>query len=54
MKEQKTLNLEGEEVILKNKGRHDPWVGNRAVVVVEAMTASVIYELLLKQISRTI
>ena len=38
-KEQQTVNKEGENITVKIKGRHDPIIVPRAVVVVEAMTA---------------
>ena len=45
---QHTVNNKGEEVDIEIKGRHDPIVAPRAVVVVEAMTALVIADLLLQ------
>ena len=39
MKPQQTVNMKGEAVELKMKGRHDPCVLPRAVPVVEAMAA---------------
>jgi chorismate synthase len=42
MKEQETVNREGEKVILKGKGRYDVCVVPRAIVIVEAMAALVI------------
>ncbi|MBC7778041.1 MAG: chorismate synthase [Phycisphaerae bacterium] len=42
MRDQETLNAEGETVILKGKGRHDPCVVPRAVPIVEAMAALVL------------
>jgi len=42
MKDQKTVNAKGEEVILKGKGRHDVCVVPRAVPIVDAMAALVI------------
>lgn len=42
LKEQKTVNSEGEEVNTTVKGRHDPCVLPRAVPIVEAMAAMVI------------
>ena len=42
MKKQKTINKDGEEVILEAKGRHDPCVLPRAVPIVESMAALVI------------
>jgi len=41
---QKTLNTNGEEVEITIKGRHDPCIVPRAVVVVEAMTATVMLD----------
>jgi chorismate synthase len=41
-KTQKTLNTNGEEIEFAAKGRHDPCVLPRAVVVVEAMAALVL------------
>lgn len=38
-KEQHTVNRKGEEIAVQIKGRHDPIIVPRAVVVVEAMTA---------------
>jgi chorismate synthase len=49
---QETINLQGEDVILKAKGRHDPCVVPRAVPIVEAMASIVILDLLLAQIAR--
>ena len=39
LQEQPTVNLEGEDTLVKARGRHDPCVLPRAVPVVEAMTA---------------
>lgn len=47
MKKQKTVNLEGEEVEITGKGRHDPCVVPRAVPIVEAMAALTIADHLL-------
>lgn len=44
---QKTVNKDGENIEAVIKGRHDPIVVPRAVVVVEAMAALVILDLLL-------
>jgi len=46
---QKTGDFEGNEVVLKAKGRHDPCVGPRAVPIVEAMAALVLLDLALRQ-----
>ncbi len=47
-KEQRTVNKEGEEMLLKGKGRHDPCVLPRAVPMVEAMVALVLCDHLLR------
>lgn len=39
LQEQPTVNLEGEDTLVKARGRHDPCVLPRAVPVVEAMAA---------------
>ncbi len=44
LREQKTVNQEGNEITLKAKGRHDPCVVPRAVPVVEAMAAITILD----------
>ena len=41
-KEQQTVNVDGNEVLLKAKGRHDPCVLPRAVPMVDAMVALVL------------
>jgi chorismate synthase len=41
-RDQQTVDIHGNPVILQAKGRHDPCVVPRAVAVVEAMTAMVI------------
>ncbi len=48
MKAQETVNLSGEKVILKGKGRHDVCVVPRAVPIVEAMAAIVLADYLLR------
>lgn len=45
-KEQRTVNQDKEEVSMIIKGRHDPLVVPRAVVVVEAMAACAVLDLL--------
>tara|TARA_B100000886_G_scaffold143530_1_gene97504 strand:+ start:1179 stop:2237 length:1059 start_codon:yes stop_codon:yes gene_type:complete len=47
MKEQKSIDTNGQELILKGKGRHDPCVVPRAVPIVEAMTALVLADMYL-------
>ncbi len=49
MRDQETLNQAGEETTISGKGRHDPCVVPRAVIIVEAMAALVIADQLLKQ-----
>ena len=41
---QGTVNKNGEDISINIKGRHDPMIVPRAVVVVEAMTALVIID----------
>ncbi len=48
-KEQDTVNVDGEAVKLKAKGRHDPCVLPRAVPMVEAMAALVLVDHALRQ-----
>ena len=47
-KEQRTVSSDGEETTLAGKGRHDPCVLPRAVPMVEAMTALVLCDHLLR------
>ena len=47
-KSQQSVNSLGKEIILEGKGRHDPCVLPRAVVIVEAMAALVIADHLLR------
>jgi chorismate synthase len=49
---QRTVNKEGEEATLNAKGRHDPCVVPRAVVLVETMAALVLADLFLEQRAR--
>jgi chorismate synthase len=46
-KPQHTVDLQGNEVMLEAKGRHDPCVLPRAVPIVEAMAALVLADMLL-------
>ncbi len=46
-KEQKTVNADGREVLMKAKGRHDPCVLPRAVPMVDSMVALVLADHLL-------
>lgn len=51
--EQKTINKNGENIDIQIKGRHDPIIVPRAIVVVEAMTAiTILDELLLNMSAR--
>lgn len=43
---QETVNKNGENILVRIKGRHDPVIVPRAVVVVEAMTALTLVDLL--------
>ncbi len=45
--EQQTVNRNGEDIAIRIKGRHDPVIVPRAVVVVESMTALVLADALL-------
>ncbi len=49
---QKTVDRQGNERILEAKGRHDPCVLPRAVVIVEAMAALTLVDLFLEQRAR--
>ncbi|HLS94601.1 MAG TPA: chorismate synthase [Sphingobacterium sp.] len=42
MRDQETLNVSGDHTTISGKGRHDPCVVSRAVIIVEAMTALVL------------
>ena len=49
---QETVDFDGEPVTLEAKGRHDPCVVPRAVPIVEAMAALVLFDLALMQRAR--
>ncbi|MBQ9519297.1 MAG: chorismate synthase, partial [Firmicutes bacterium] len=51
---QQTVNNKNENIEIEIKGRHDPIVVPRAVVVVEAMTAITLVDLLLMNMSAKI
>lgn len=51
-KAQPTTDFSGNETVLEAKGRHDPFVVNRAVPIVETMTALVLMDMALIQRSR--
>ena len=46
-RQQQTVNRDGEDIEISVKGRHDPVIVPRAVVVVEAMTAICVLDMLL-------
>lgn len=48
-KTQRTVDFAGQTVDLEAKGRHDPCVVNRAIPIVEAMSALVLADLALRQ-----
>jgi chorismate synthase len=50
----KTVNKDGESIDIEIKGRHDPIVVPRAVVVVEAMAAIAVADLMLANMSARI
>ncbi len=51
MKDQTTLNAKDEIIELQGKGRHDPCVVPRAVVIVEAMAAMVVLDMMMRNTS---
>ena len=51
---QETVNKDGENISIQIKGRHDPVIVPRAVVVVEAMTAITILDMLLQNMTSRI
>ena len=54
MKDQKTINSDGKESVIKGKGRHDPCVVPRAIPIVEAMAAMVILDYYLINKTKTL
>ena len=48
---QQTVNKAGEEIDIQIKGRHDPVIVPRAVVVMECMTALTILDLMMLNMS---
>ena len=52
LKEQDTVNTQGEPVVLKARGRHDPCVLPRAVPIVEAMAAMTLMDSYLQNLAR--
>ncbi|MDB4996904.1 MAG: hypothetical protein JWM74_4336, partial [Myxococcaceae bacterium] len=53
LKEQNTVNIHHEDTTLKGRGRHDPCVLPRAVVIVEAMAALVFADHALRHAARS-
>lgn len=51
---QRTINKNGEEITVSIKGRHDPIIVPRAVVVVESMAALTILDAMLENMGSTI
>ncbi len=49
LQEQDTVNVKGENTVLKARGRHDPCVVPRAVPIVEAMTGLVLIDHWMRQ-----
>lgn len=49
--EQETVNQSGEDITVRIKGRHDPVIVPRAVVVVESMAAITVLDMLLENMS---
>ena len=54
MKNQNTVNKDGQHIELVGKGRHDPCVVPRAVPIVESMTAIVLLDHYLRHKATTI
>ncbi len=52
LREQETVDMEGNDTILKARGRHDACVLPRAVPIVEAMAAMTILDYWLMQQTR--
>lgn len=49
--EQETVSRDGEDITVQIKGRHDPVIVPRAVVVVESMTAITVLDMLLQNMT---
>ncbi len=52
--QQETVNKNGENTVISIKGRHDPVIVPRAVVVVESMAAIAVLDLLISDMSSRI
>ena len=48
MKDQNSIDKNGNEVVVTGKGRHDPCVVPRAVVIVEAMAAMTVLDMIMR------
>lgn len=48
MKDQNSIDKNGDEIIVSGKGRHDPCVVPRAVVIVEAMAAMTVLDMMMR------
>ncbi len=48
MKDQESIDKNGDKIVITGKGRHDPCVVPRAVPIVEAMAAMVIFDMYLR------
>ena len=51
---QETVTRSHEDTVMEIKGRHDPIIGPRAVVVVESMCAITVFDLLLQNMASKI
>ncbi|OYW79154.1 MAG: hypothetical protein B7Z26_08520, partial [Asticcacaulis sp. 32-58-5] len=51
--ERKSIDIQGHEVDIRTKGRHDPCVGIRAVPVAEAMMACTLLDAWLRHRGQT-
>ncbi|MGB0839323.1 MAG: chorismate synthase, partial [Chitinophagales bacterium] len=49
MQDQTSVDVHGNKVVVKGKGRHDPCVLPRAVPIVEAMAALVMADFVLRK-----
>ena len=53
-KKQQTVNKDGDEISVSIKGRHDPMIVPRAVVVVESMAALTLVDLIFENMTARI
>ena len=54
MRDQNSIDAQGNAVVVKGKGRHDPCVVPRAVPIVESMAALVLADHLLRNLSSVV